>query len=91
MSQHELGAAIGVAQSDVSRWESGEPPRKDLPTHVFGLEKAVGAPPGTLARLLGFGPAVAEPVSVEAAVMGDDRFSDAQKALLLALIAELAG
>ena len=84
-SQESLGAAVGVVQTAVSRWEKGEV--EPMPAVVFRLEKALRLSPGALSSTLGYMPAGPGPTapSVPEAIRADPHLNrDLRRALLAA-------
>ncbi len=89
LSQRRLGEAIGVRQSAITQWERGVV----IPSneHVFAAEQALKLSPGSLARLLGFGPPSDSPPpaspqpTVADAIEADEDLDDEQRQLLLGL------
>jgi transcriptional regulator with XRE-family HTH domain len=79
LSQRAVGEAVGRTGSAVWQWEEG----RGAPDHatVTKLEAALGLDPGSLAKLLGYGPAGA-PVSLIEALNADPRLNDNGRELL---------
>jgi transcriptional regulator with XRE-family HTH domain len=88
LSQEDLARKLKTSQSAVSEWLRG---RKPGAHYVYEMEAIFELPNGSLARLLGYLPPedggdLAEPRTVEAAVLLDPRLNDDQKQQALSLI-----
>lgn len=56
ISQHQIAETLGVRQSAVSAWEAGEAePDREV---VFRCEEIFELTPGSLSKILGYGPPV---------------------------------
>lgn len=77
------------SQAHLSDWKSGR--RTPNPSQVFALERALGAPPGALSRLLGYLPADAvASVTVEDAIAADPTLTARHRDALLAMYRALS-
>lgn len=74
------------SQQSVSVWLSGE--RDPEPLTMFAIEQAIGLEPGVLSAPLGFVP-TGRAVTVERAILDDDRLTTAKKRALLAVYREM--
>src|SRR5438128_717120 len=92
LTQRELAAKLSVSQPAVSDWINAD--SEPAPEMVFAAEKALGQPPGTLSRHLGYLPpaAVKHVATVKDAILSDSSLSADEKQMLLgAYAAAVAG
>ena len=80
------GSDEPISGASVSKWIGGNPP---APSRVFAIEEALGAPPGSLSKLLGYVPASTRPATtVPAAVANDERLTAMGRRVILAVYEE---
>lgn len=85
----EEGRPDPYSQAHIADWLRGR--RTPNPYQVFALERALGVPPGSLSRLLGYLPADAvASVGVEDAITADPTLSSQHRDAVLALYRALS-
>lgn len=90
ITQVEVGELLGVTQSSVSAWRSGQ--AAPDPDTVFDLERTLRLGPGHLSRHLGYLPLEAgkrAAVTVQDAVLADALLAEQAKRAVLAVYEEL--
>jgi transcriptional regulator with XRE-family HTH domain len=91
VSQNELAAQMNVKQPTVSAWCNADAePRYEV---VFAIERALGAKPGQLSRILGYLPMEAVRITggVEESIRDDPRLSDDARSTLLSTYRFIVG
>lgn len=93
LSQSQIARELGISQSAVSSWESGDTEPSDHRT-VYAIERLLKLSPGRLTRLL-WGCAPAErgrrvsTVGVQEAIEADPSLDDLAKRVLLSVYKEM--